>query len=128
MIAPREINGLGDLSTTRQSKCLPGQSQTWIPRRKLVKRERRHAEAGLRAIEVGDDGIGEEFGVTWAEFDLLEDEFHDDREAMGHFLTEFSAVQVDDKIECPKAPWRSHGPTLQGSRPIVDRATRTNHQ
>ena len=63
--------------------------------------ERGNAKASFRTVEVGDYGIGQEFGVAGPEFDVLEDEFNDRRQALSDLVPQFLAVGMNDEIERP---------------------------
>ena len=68
---------IGERRRTIQGVKSPGETQVRVAVRELVEGEGGDAEAGFGAVEVGDDGVGEEFGVAGAEFDGFEDELHD---------------------------------------------------
>ena len=66
--------------------ALPSQAKVRITIRKFVEGERGDAEAGFGAVEVGDDGVGQEFGVAGAEFNVFEHELHDRGQTLRHFV------------------------------------------
>ena len=80
---------------------LPGKPQIWVALRELFQRERRNPQARFTAVEVGDDGVGQEFGVARAKLDFLEDELHDCWQTVCDFLAQLKAMGVNHQVECP---------------------------
>lgn len=82
---------------------LPRKVKTRVPRGEFVEGERCHAQSGFGAVEVGYYGVGEEFGVTWAQFHGFEDELDDHRQSARDLVAEFVSVGMDHEVERPAA-------------------------